>query len=222
MQKNKNFDKIEKFTIFGERCSGTNFLQQAMLKNFDLELTWDYCWKHWFGNHVDFSDSDDTLFLCIYRDPVDWMNSLYKRKHHLSKNIKDVKDFLTKPMLSLDGDDKKKELPNTRNIYTGNVYKNIFELRAVKLHFLLKEMPKKAKNVEVISYEDFCKDYDKIMKHLQNKYNLKIKTQQFPEAIVNIYRGGIIANEPYKKEVDSSKILPHLNKDIEKMAGYSF
>lgn len=218
---NKKATKIEKFTIFGERCSGTNFLQQAMLKNFDLDLTWDYCWKHWFGNHVDFSDSDNTLFLCIYRDPIDWLNSLYKRKHHISENIKTIKDFLTKPILSMDGDDKTKELPNTRNIYTGNIYKNIFELRAVKLHFLLKEMPRKAKHVEVISYENFCKDYDKIMERLRNKYNLKIKTQKFPEPILDIYRGGVITNHTYEKEIDSSKILQHLHQHIENMAGYS-
>ena len=219
---NKEPAKIENFTIFGERCSGTNFLENAISKNFDLDLTWDYCWKHWFGNHVNFSDSDNTLFLCIYRDPVDWINSLYKRKHHISEDIKTVKDFLTKPILSMDGNDKKKELQNTRNIYTGKIYKNIFELRAVKLHFLLKEMPRKAKHVEVISYEDFCNNYNKIMENLKKKYNLTVKTHKFPELILDIYRGDTIDSKPYEHNISKSKIIPKLSMNIEKMAGYSF
>lgn len=227
--KNTNFHprkkesmKIENFTIFGERCSGTNFLEHAIGRNFDTELTWKYCWKHWFGNHVDFSNSDNTLFLCIYRDPVNWMNSLYKRKHHLSDTIKTTDDFLTKPILSTHGDDKSLEIPNTRNIYTGNIYKNIFELRTVKLHFLLKEMPKKAKYVEIISYEDFCKDYNKIMEKLRKKYNLKIKTNHFPKPVPEIYRGGSTVDASiYKQDIPASKIIPKLDKHIEKLAGYN-
>lgn len=34
-----------KFTIYGERCSGTNFLEEIMLANFDIVVTWDYGWK---------------------------------------------------------------------------------------------------------------------------------------------------------------------------------
>ena len=40
---------IKNFTIFGERCSGTNYVQQLILKNFDTEITWKYGWKHFFG-----------------------------------------------------------------------------------------------------------------------------------------------------------------------------
>lgn len=215
--------KIQNFTIFGERCSGTNFLQYAFDKNFDLELTWKYGWKHEFGDHMDFSDSNNTLFLCIYRDPVDWINSLYRIKYHVPKDINTIKDFLTKPMKMMKGKYLHEEIPNTRNIYTGKVYKDIFELRAVKLNYLLYDMPKRVKNVEVFSYEEFCKDYDKILMYLQKKYNLKIKTKNFPEPVRDIYRGGSIVKKDliYKKDIPESLIHPHLNKHIEKKAGYS-
>lgn len=223
--KSENFranSSVDNFTIFGERCSGTNFLQQAMEKNFDLKLTWKYGWKHEFGKHVDFSNSDKTLFLCIYRNPIDWINSLYRSKYHVPPELYELKDFMTKPMKMMKGKDKKEEIPNTRNIYTGNVYKNIFELRTVKLNYLLSDMPKNVKHVEVLSYEDFCSNYDEIMKHLREKYNLKPKTTSFPERVEKIYRGGSVVkgNLEYEKPISESFVYPKLNKHVEKKAGY--
>jgi len=34
---------VKYFTVFGERCSGTNFLEGAIKENFDLEVTYKYC-----------------------------------------------------------------------------------------------------------------------------------------------------------------------------------
>lgn len=51
-----------KFTIFGERCSGTNFLEKAILENFELEMTNEYGWKHFWG-YSDYSIIPDNVFL---------------------------------------------------------------------------------------------------------------------------------------------------------------
>ena len=68
---------LRKYTIYGERCSGTNYLENIMDLNFDVEITWEFGWKHFFGFHDEVlrNHSDDTLFICIIRDPVDWFNS---------------------------------------------------------------------------------------------------------------------------------------------------
>ena len=71
---------IKYFTIYGERCSGTNYLEQIIKLNFDIEVTWKYRWKHFFGLD-DLLNSDDTLFICIIRDPFTWVNSFYKNQH---------------------------------------------------------------------------------------------------------------------------------------------
>ena len=55
---------IKQVTIYGERCSGTNYLEQLLLSNFEVEITWEYGWKHFFG-HADLSNSDDVLFIGI-------------------------------------------------------------------------------------------------------------------------------------------------------------
>jgi hypothetical protein len=78
---------IKKFTIYGERCSGTNYLESVMKFNFDTKLTWEYGWKHFFGFHV-LENCDDTLFICIVRNLPDWVNSFFREKHHLPLKYK--------------------------------------------------------------------------------------------------------------------------------------
>ena len=43
---------ITKYTIYGERCSGTNYLEDIISKNFNVEITWRYGWKHFFGHNI--------------------------------------------------------------------------------------------------------------------------------------------------------------------------
>ena len=73
---------LNKFTIYGERCSGTNYLEVLILKNFKVKLTWEYGPKHFFGFNNKLDKSDDTLFVCIIRDSFKWLNSLYRDKYH--------------------------------------------------------------------------------------------------------------------------------------------
>ena len=78
----------------GERCCGTNYLEELILNNFDAEITWDYGWKHWFGFNK-YNNSDDCLFIAIVRHPKTWIESLYKNKHHFKENFtKNKKSFL--------------------------------------------------------------------------------------------------------------------------------
>ena len=73
---------IHTVTIYGERCSGTNYLENLLINNFDVEITWIYGRKHFFGFN-DLNNSDDVLFIGIVRNIFDWINSLYREKHHL-------------------------------------------------------------------------------------------------------------------------------------------
>ena len=75
---------LKKYTIYGERCSGTNYLENIININFDVNITWEYGWKHFFGFQDDLlKNSDDTLFICIVKNLPDWINSLYRQPHHL-------------------------------------------------------------------------------------------------------------------------------------------
>ena len=163
---------MKKVTIYGERCSGTNYLEELLLLNFDVQIVWDYGWKHFF----DFSDlinSDDVLFIGIIRNLEDWINSLYREKHHLPKHLtKNIDTYLNDTFYSLFAEGN--EIMTDRNIDTGERYKNIYELRLVKNKYLIEKMPKLVKNYCLITHDDLVDSFLDIMNKLQ-KSGLKIK-----------------------------------------------
>jgi hypothetical protein len=198
---------IKKFTIYGERCSGTNYLESIMTKNFNVQVTWDYGWKHFFGFHDEqLKHSDDVLFICIIRDITDWMNSFFREKHHLPLKYKSelnqqqkIHAFLNEEFFSFDDNnrnrDVSKELMHDRNIYTGKRYKNIFELRHTKIKWMVEDLPKKVKNYIFIKYEDLTTNFDQILhsikdKGLEIKYSNKfpVNTKYYKKSNFNIYK----------------------------------
>ena len=56
-----------------------------------------------------------------------------------------------------------------RHIYTGERYKNIYELRHIKIKWMLEELPKKVKHSIFIKYEDLLNDFENIMIRIKNK-----------------------------------------------------
>ena len=177
---------LKKYTIYGERCSGTNYLQNIMNLNFNIKLTHEYGKKHFFGFQDEkLKKSDDTLFICIVRNPVDWVNSLYREKYHIAKHLrKNITDFLNKEFYSyndkhsglMDGS----EIMEDRNIYTGKRYKNIFELRHTKIKWMMEELPNKVKNYIFIKHEDLLYDFKNTLLKINEK-GVKIKDNiKFP------------------------------------------
>lgn len=181
--------RIKKFTVYGERCSGTNYIEDLIKKTFDLPVTWEYGWKHFFG-FSDLENSDDCLFVAIVRNPYDWLKSLYLQKHHMAATLRhDFGSFLQKEWYSfrdmvdkVNGkyynqprfeDFKYKEIMHDRNLNTGERYKNVFEMRDVKNRFLYYELPKKVKNCCFITYDDLKNNPDIILKKMGKKFGLK-------------------------------------------------
>lgn len=219
---------IKKFTILGERCSGTNFLQFAIEDNFDLPVTWEYGHKHFFGFN-DFNNSDDTLFIGIVRNIEDWLMSLKKDHFHLYYHIfKTWQTFLTGEFWSYDtlenmGTGPQYEVMKDRNMNTGERYKNIFELRKVKNDFLLNKMPYKVKNYILIRYEDLRDKYEDTINEIQQKFGLRWKNEQIKKIDCSRQRKGIWKRNYYKipQEV-KNKIKEGIDYDLETMLGYRY
>ena len=224
LQNSKN-NNIKKFTIYGERCSGTNYIENLINMNFNIELTWEYGWKHFFGfDNLD--NSDDTLFICIIRDPYEWINSLYKNPWHICYNIKNDKDkFINNEFWSYD--EEKLILGfyeeyNDRNIYTKERYKNIFNLRYTKLNFLLNDMPLKVKNYIFIKYEDLINHFDLIMNKIKD-CGLEVKDNiQFPINTDNYKNSNkkYVKNNNYPIKKNTIYNHPDFDLDYEKKLGY--
>lgn len=160
---------LQKYTIFGERCSGTNYLENIINMNFDVTVTWEYGWKHFFGfQDNSLKNSDDTLFICIVRNLPDWINSFYRTPHHVPKykkmlcKEKRLDEFLNKEFYSVFDKDQTERMED-RNIYTGERYKNIFELRHTKLNWMLEDLPNKVENCIFIRHEDLINDFEKTL-----------------------------------------------------------
>jgi len=221
---------IKYFTLYGERCSGTNFLFHAIKKNFNLEYTDEYGNKHFFG-YYDFNKEtnnkekeNETLFIGIIRNPIEWIDSFIKLPHHLPfENKINHRSFLFNSFYSL-YDDTKLEIMEDRNMNSPTLerYKNIFELRNVKADFLSIQMPKKVKNYLLIRYEDLRDNYENVLKFIEKKFDLKRVNKTFIK--IEKYKGTREKNY-YKKPLLINKniidlIKKNVNKEQENSLGY--
>lgn len=177
---------IKNFTIYGERCSGTNFLQRCFSKYTGLHITWEFGWKHFFGynDHNIISRGDNTLFLCIVRNPYQWLMSFDRRRHHIKEGKKKT-NFFTGEWQSVRKDKPgSPEIMEDRNPINGERYKNIFELRKYKCRYLWYELPLYAKNNYFIRYEDLLENNLLVLNHIVNTFNLSIKDTNIESAVL--------------------------------------
>jgi len=189
---------IKKFAILGERCSGTNFLEESILNNFNLEYTAEYGSKHYFCyNNYHKNSSEQTLFIGIIRNPIYWINSFSKELHHVPEVNKNIINFLFNKFYSVhdtfqntnylstnifvrnDLNKKPKLNHSDLNYLNGKKYKNIFELRKVKNDFLINVMPNKVKNYILINYEDLLFNYNQTLQIIKDKFCLQQKVPEF-------------------------------------------
>lgn len=102
----KNYEH-KNYTLYGERNSGTNWIQQLMSKNFYVEPLFSY-WKHGYPKKV-----DNTFYIIVIRNLESWLNSTYNRPYHMKKRSS-FHDFVTKPVISKNPLEKGKNLFDIR------------------------------------------------------------------------------------------------------------
>lgn len=194
----KNNCKIDYFCIFGERCSGTNFLEQALLENFNIQIHQHQVNKHFFGQK-ELPKEDNILYIGIVRHPYTWINSFYKYPYFVNKFIRNNKDkFLNYEFWSQDGN---VEITQDRNIFTKERYKNIFELRKIKLEFLHDKLPLLGKNYILVKYEDLRDDYENTLNFIKQQFNLSTKNSS-PKKITTYYGRGKLVRDKFKIDTD--------------------
>lgn len=207
---------INKFTIYGERSSGTNFLEKSMKLNFNLEITREFGSKHFFCfNDCCKQPNEDTLFIGIIRNPVYWLNSFIQQPYHVPIENRTLKGFLSNQFYSVH-DEKtpepfiingnaffsKKTLARNHeinrkdlNYITGRKYKNVFELRKCKNNYLINIMPTKVKNYILINYEDLTYNYQETLNIIKYRFNLitkqpyYIKSRGYKQSDTYLYKG---------------------------------
>lgn len=163
--------EIKNFAIYGERHSGTNWLEQSIKSIFDIPITTEYDHKHFFGccDWKILNKAHNTLFIGITRNIYGWIGGMHKIPYHLSsKDILSIKPWQseknsTSYMMFCDS-----------HWYTKKLYNDIFDMRHNKIEFLYLYMPYLVDNYIFIRYEDLIKHSDTIIKNINTIYNLKI------------------------------------------------
>ena len=177
------------YFIYGERSSGTNILNETIKLNFEDDLlVCDMNKKHFF-NFTNIENVEDCLYISIVRDPVDWINSLYRNPHLISHELfEDKIKFISSEFKTWHKNPKEKnsifttkiknprdqsyievdtENLDGRHIYTGQIYRNVFEMRHIKLKFMCDDMPKLLSNYIIIKYEDLIHNFENTMNKLK-------------------------------------------------------
>lgn len=207
---------VDKFTIYGERHSGTNFLEQCIKNRFGLELTYFFGFKHFFGwtkpETISYHKlSLHTLFIGIVRDPYQWTIAMLNAPHHVHPHrTVNIPTFLTSEWYSTDYHDK--EIMDDRSFITKQRYKNIFDMRTTKYKYLAEIMPVIAPNYVLFSYDTFLKNHDNYLNILQNRFSLK-KIGEAPKPII---KNSYSVNPEIKDIIDNN-----LDWTLEQSLGFS-
>ena len=135
---------ITRIQIYGERCSGTNYVEHLLRRNVPaVPLTWDFGWKHFFhGPGVE--TATDCLFVVIYRNPFDWLRSLNRSPWHAAPPLwnLDFSTFIRTPWwcvydehwpVARDDPRYGTELMLERVPETGERFANVVQLRSAKI-----------------------------------------------------------------------------------------
>lgn len=183
---------IRYLQLFGERCSGTKFVANLLQNNLqNIELTRDFGGKHWFikshyprgraNQSTDFecvrplSDSADTLFVVVFRDPFDWVRSINARPHHAGNHWNlSLTEFLRKPWKSFETSRVNRHWPERRDKYWFiEEAENILKLRSEKIAHLLK-LQDFVENVCFVNYE-IIRDNTDLLQKIARSYQIKLK-----------------------------------------------
>lgn len=96
-----------KVAVIGERCSGTKWVETLLERNFQVEADYPFGWKHC----PDFSvTATECVTVCVIRNPIDWMRSVFRTPHHIPHDrTRTLFRLLTaSPFVSYDGTGQEK------------------------------------------------------------------------------------------------------------------
>jgi hypothetical protein len=228
--------KISKYQIFGERNSGTNYLDKVLQFNFDLKPTSEFGYKHWFikGHYprgkknlttdneclTSLNKSADTIFVFIVRESLSWLQSMHRTPWHAPEHRGlTFSEFIRKPWVSYETDLPADHGPDSSSPWQqsrdGKFFieraKNICELRNLKNeHFL--SLDGDVANFFIIRQDTMLSDL-KIMLDI-----FKLKTK-YHSLILPNYRPPIESISI--NEQDLNFINSELDQRLENILGFS-
>ncbi len=169
--------------IFGERCSGTNYVAQLLRRNlFGVQLTDAFGWKHGWPDRVTGS-TEQCLFVVVHRDPFAWAQSLHRQPWHAAPALRDLPfdRFVRAPWwccwgqdMELAADDSRAgtEMLHERDPATGERFADILRLRTAKLRAWL-ALETRVRHFAVVRYEDALRQPGQVVRGIANRTGLR-------------------------------------------------
>ena len=223
-------EDIQRIQIFGQRCSGTNFLEKLLLENFSsIEIGNYYGFKHLWNAKLKrpIREGDGIKIIIIVRNPYDWLRSVHREPHHCPQLMARPLDvFIDEPLKaykSKNWNNHNREIRfstiNEENLI--EFFPNFIECRNAKMATfsnLINDYP----FIYSINYEDLRDRTESELIKIGESLNLDRKSSFKP---VSAYKG---SGKDYKakkyiriSKSSLSRINQSLNWNIENRFGYS-
>jgi len=210
------------FKIWGERNSGTNYLECLIGENFDIIFVHEiidntyYYWKHGTPcNSVKkYLKELNVVDIFIFRNLNDWLVSMYKNQYIL-KYIEDFKNFLTDKQISTE-----KEFIDFRTnkpINDDDNDKSIFEIRYYKFMSIINYFNKNNNVILVnLNYlQDNNQNVIKFLKNINDTYNLNKNINNFITKFAHTKDNTNCVKRTYDIDLCDFKQIIELNKNDE-------
>jgi len=235
---------ITSFQVFGERCSGTNFLEALIERNFpdlapacirkkgEVCIEWRYGWKHGFPGFP--VPPDGPLFISVFRHPETWLSSLFRNPWHVpvNKRAPTFSEFIRAPWLTVAENDGigggrgsknyGKPLLWDRDPVTAEPFKTPMHLRNAKNSGFL-SLGRRGFDHAILLYEDVANHPEECVAQLAETFGLR-RLAQFDA--VATYKGRSTNFErqsaPWSaiSDPDRSLIWSELDEKVEASLGY--
>lgn len=227
--------------FFGERNSGTNYLETLILRNFSFPSPhFAFGWKHfpiWFNKHwmkhvlptfkknPFLKESEHVLFIFIFRDPYDWLQSFNEKTYYASDKFKktvhkDFSLFIREPW-----EPESRMYRIETNPDDGSLFKNVIHLRTARAKNML-TIGDSVENAYFIRYEVIRDHPEEVIQEIASFFGIE-RSGPF-EPVLEQFKASHTTGELFQiKEYPpiSKRDLAYINKnldpELESFLGYT-
>ena len=222
--------ELRTFQVLGERCSGTNVIRWLVSNNLGLVHREFGGWKHGFPGAMGISPH--SLVVCVFRDAVPWLRSLYAKPFHTTPAMRALgfPDFIRAPWETVIDRPthmglKKAEgvkgmvLQKDRHPLTGERFGNVLALRNAKNAGFLSYASRDV-NLALVRMEDVLSDKHAAMTRLAAAFDLPF-SGDLVDSDANMGSGSFDRAAGVVSDADRAFIRAGLDPAIEARLGYA-
>ena len=192
-------ERSQEIALYGERCSGTNFIAEILRLNSGCKVSYPLGFKH-FPKTFPVEEQRRLLLgrpvLFLIRHPESWVRSMFLNPWHAMKDIreKDFSDFLRAEWHSV-WDEEANVFPGNprygqpikedRDPLTGKPFPNLLRMRTAKIH-RFQEIESCSERSCWVRLEDLVDDQEAIYRKTAGALGLPVSDEYTP---VFAYKG---------------------------------